>query len=53
MKNYNGYHRNTKYYKRTVRKTICQQIGQSRINGWILRLILPSKIETRRNRESE
>ena len=52
-RDYNRQWRNTKDYKRILWTAICQQIGQPIRNGQILRIVQPSKTESRRNGKSE
>ena len=47
---YNRYHRNTKDHESLLRTTICQQTGQPRRNGKILRNVQLTKNESVRTR---
>ena len=50
---FNWYHRNTKYCKKLLRRTIFQEIWKPRWNGHISRKIKSSKTQWRRSRKPE
>ena len=53
MRSCSGYCRNTKDHERLLQATLCQQNGQPRRNGQILRKVQSPKNPPERNRKYE